>query len=103
MILTSARLNNESSEALAKGKKDSNHQIIYRDQVLERFTHSGWVFFQRPKECGGGFWLGRTYEDCFWLELEFSVSLYDGLGFLMEVTRGEQRSDEVDANYPLFD
>ncbi|AEJ55533.1 hypothetical protein UMNF18_915 [Escherichia coli UMNF18] len=47
--------------------------------------------------------MGRIYEDCFWLELEFPVSLYDGLGFLMEVTRGEQRSDEVDANYPLFD
>lgn len=80
LILTSARLNNESSEALAMGKKDSNHQIIYRGQVLERFTPGGWVFFQRPKECGGGFWLGRTYEDCFWLELEFPVSLYDGLG-----------------------
>lgn len=37
------------------GKKDSNHQIIYRGQVLERFTPGGWVFFQRPKECGGGF------------------------------------------------
>jgi len=47
--------------------------------------------------------LGRTYEDCFWLELEFPVSLYDGLEFLMEVTRVEQRSDEVDANYSLFD
>lgn len=85
------------------GKKDSNHQIIYRGQVLERFTPGGWVFFQRPKECGGGFWLGRTYEDCFWLELEFPVSLYDGLGFLMEVTRVELRSDEFDANYSLFD
>lgn len=85
------------------GKKDSNHQIIYRGQVLERLTLGDWVFFQRPKECGGGFWLGRIYEDCFWLELEFPVSLYDGLEFLMEVTRVEQRSDEVDANYSLFD
>lgn len=47
--------------------------------------------------------MGRTYEDCFWLELEFPVSLYDGLEFLMEVTRVEQRSDEVYANYSLFD
>ena len=46
--------------------------------------------------------MGRIYEDCFWLELEFPVSLYDGLGFLMEVTRVEQRSDEVDANYPCL-
>ncbi|EJA1485320.1 hypothetical protein NB931_003151 [Escherichia coli] len=37
------------------GKKDINHQIIYRGKVLERFTTGGWVFFQRPKECCGGF------------------------------------------------
>ncbi|HGN8998585.1 TPA: hypothetical protein ACK1ZT_004075 [Citrobacter freundii] len=85
------------------GKKDSNYQIIYRGQVLELYTHSGWVFFQRPKECGGGFWLGRIYEDCFWLELKFPVSLHDGLVFLMEITRVEQRSDEFNANYSLFD
>ncbi|KLV42483.1 hypothetical protein QRZ63_19215 [Citrobacter youngae] len=85
------------------GKKDINHQIIYRGKVLERFTTGGWGFFQRQKECCGGFWLGRIYEDCFWLELDFPVSLHDGLGFLIEVTRVEQRSDECDANYSPFD
>lgn len=38
-------------------------------------------FFSVPRSAAGGGWLGRTYEDCFWLELEFPVSLYDGLGF----------------------
>ena len=42
--MRSARLNNEQGEALVMGKKDSNHQIIYRGQVLERFTPGGWVF-----------------------------------------------------------
>jgi len=61
-------------------------------------------FFSVPRSAaGGGGWLGRTYEDCFWLELEFPVLLYDGLGFLMEVIMIEQRSDEFDANYSLFD
>ncbi|EEX0346840.1 hypothetical protein IU321_005014 [Escherichia coli] len=50
-----------------------------------------------------GFWLGRIYEDCFWLELDFPVSVHDGLGFLIEVTRVELRSDECDANYSPFD
>jgi len=51
------------------GKKDSNHQIIYRGQMLQRFTSDGCVFVQRQKECGGGFWLGRTFDDCSGLNL----------------------------------
>ncbi|EGO6614290.1 hypothetical protein IU323_004977 [Escherichia coli] len=47
--------------------------------------------------------MGRIYEDCFWLELDFPVSVHDGLGFLIEVTRVELRSDECDANYSPFD
>ncbi|MFW0767236.1 hypothetical protein ACN0IV_15515 [Trabulsiella odontotermitis] len=85
------------------GTKDIGYQVVYRGQVLEHYFPGCWVFFQRPKECGGGYWLGRTYEDCFWLELEYPVSLYDGLGFLMEITRVEQRSDDFDENYSLFD
>lgn len=46
------------------GKKDSNYQIIYRGQVLKRFTSGGCVFVQRQKECGRGFCLGRTFDDC---------------------------------------
>lgn len=84
------------------GGKDSNYQVVYRGELLPHYVPGGWVFFQRPKECGGG-GLGRTYEDCFWLELEFPVLLYDGLGFLMEVIMIEQRSDEFDANHSLFD
>lgn len=42
------------------GKKDSNYQIVYRGEGLKNFIPGGWVFFQRPKECGGGYWLGRT-------------------------------------------
>nr|WP_228530484.1 hypothetical protein [Citrobacter amalonaticus] len=71
--------------------------------MLEHYSPGGWVFFQRPKKCGGGYWLGRTYVDCFWLELEYQVSFYDSLGFLMAVTRVELRSDEFDTNYSLFD
>lgn len=85
------------------GIKDSNHQVVYRGQLLRHFVPGGWVFFQRPKEYGGGYWLGRTYNDCFWLELEFPVSLNEGLAFLVEINRVEQRSDEFDANYSLFD
>jgi hypothetical protein len=85
------------------GKKDSNYQIVYRGEGLKNFISGGWVFFQRPKECGGGYWLGRTYDDCFWLELEKPVSLSDGLGYLLVVNSVEKRSDEFDDNFSLFD
>lgn len=74
------------------GKKDSNHQIIYRGQVLERFTPGGWVFIQRQKECGGGFWLGRTYDDCFWLKLDKHVPLSNSLTCLLIDSGGDENS-----------
>lgn len=36
---------------------DANYQIVYRGDDLECFHSGGWVFFQRPKHAGGGFWL----------------------------------------------
>ncbi|WP_032696833.1 hypothetical protein [Raoultella planticola] len=84
------------------GKRDCKYQIVYRDEALEYFISGGW-FFSTPKRVRGGYWLGRTYQDCFWLELEFPVSLHDGVVFLMEVTRIEQQSDEFYMNYSLFD
>jgi len=65
------------------GKKDDNYQIVYRRERLEKYHPGGWVFFQGPKECGGGYWLGRTYDDLFWLELEFPISLHDGVVYLL--------------------
>jgi len=57
------------------GGKDSNYQVVYRGETLEHYKPGGWVFFQRLKEYGGGYWLGRTYEDCFWLELSWCGSM----------------------------
>ncbi len=84
------------------GGKDSNYQIVYRGQCLERFEPGGWVFFQRAKECGGGYWLGRTYNELFWLELEYPISLHEGLVYLIHLREVEARSNEFDDNFSLF-
>ena len=55
------------------GGKDSNFRVVYRGEKLEHFREGEWVFFQRPKECGG-YWFGRTYALCFWLEFEQPTS-----------------------------
>ncbi|RAH26339.1 hypothetical protein [Pantoea agglomerans] len=58
---------------------DVNYQVVYRGELLESYHEGGWVLFQRPKECGGGYWLGRTYDNYFMLEIERPVSLAEGI------------------------
>lgn len=61
---------------------DPDFQVVYRGEVLTDYAPGGLVFFQRPKENGGGFWLGRTYDGVFWLEISSPVSLSQGLLYL---------------------
>lgn len=83
------------------GGKDSNYQIVYRGEALPRFVPGGWVFFQRPKECGGGYWLGRTYGDCFWFEFEKPISLGCGLEYLITSRAVEERHMDFDDDFQL--
>lgn len=83
------------------GVKDSNFQVVYRGEVLQNFISGGWVFFQRPKECGGGYWLGRTYDDCFIFGCEHPVSLNYGLSFLLCMDEIEKRANDFDSDFQL--
>lgn len=84
------------------GVKDSKFQVVYRGEVLENFKPGGWVFFQRPKECGGGYWLGRTYDDVFMIEYERPVSLNEGMRYLLLVDKVEATSNEFVTKLSLF-
>ncbi|EAU0361833.1 hypothetical protein BZH78_19280 [Salmonella enterica] len=77
------------------GGKDSNYQIVYRGETLQCLKPGQYVFFQRLKEYGGGFWLGKTYEDGFEFVLEWPTSLSEGLLYLMSLER-------MEANYLEF-
>jgi len=44
-------------------------------------------FFQRPKECDGGYWLGKTYDFVLMLEIPYPVSLRQRLDF-MDASKG---------------
>jgi len=65
--------------------KDSNYQIVYRGETMTRLVSGGWVFFQRLKEYGDGYWMGKAFEDFFVLGIERPVSLNDGLRYQMVV------------------
>ena len=42
------------------------------------------MLFQRQKQYGGGYWLGKTLDDLFMLELEHPVSLHDGVVYIVQ-------------------
>lgn len=79
--------------------------MVYRRGYLK----TRWVFFQRAKKYGGGYWLGRTYKGAFIIEYDKPVLLYDGIGFLMMLTEMEKRNgfevairDALDEQLTLF-
>ncbi len=78
------------------------YQVVYRGQGLEYFVDGGWVFFQRLKEYGGGYWLGRTYNDAFIFGLERPTSLFEGIQFILVSRSVERNADQFDDNFELF-
>lgn len=83
------------------GGKDANYQIVYRNENLEFFHEGQWVFFQRSKESGGGYWLGRTYPFCFMLEFDRPTSLHEGLRYIMIADKVESQSHVFDDDFEL--
>ncbi|KVI95723.1 hypothetical protein AWS44_20980 [Enterobacter hormaechei subsp. xiangfangensis] len=73
------------------GGKDSNYQIVYRGETLNNFVPGGYVFFQRLKKYGGGYWLGKTHIDGFEFVIEKPVSLREGLAYLLILADVEAR------------
>ncbi|EAZ5991673.1 hypothetical protein RLQ00_001639 [Salmonella enterica] len=89
------------------GGRDLNYQIVYRGEELERFIEGGWVFFQRLKEYGGGYWLGRTYYYAFIFTIDKPLSLGEGINYIISQETADSRSKalfqgEDDKNLPLF-
>ncbi len=41
------------------------------------------VLIQRAREYGGGWWLGRAYDDVFMLEFERPSSMSDGISYIL--------------------
>jgi hypothetical protein len=47
-----------------------SYDVVWRGETITYIREGRWVFFQRLKEYGGGYWLGRTYHDAFIFGLE---------------------------------
>lgn len=83
------------------GGKDSNYTVVYRGEVLDHFIEGKWAFFQRSKESGGGYWFGRTFADCFWLEFDQPTSLSIGIKYLLTYEDVSARQQDFDDEFTL--
>lgn len=83
------------------GSKDLGFDVVYRGETITYIREGRWVFFQRLKEYGGGYWLGRTYHDAFIFGLERPTSLFDGIGFIMDTMSVERNADKFDDDFTL--
>lgn len=81
--------------------KDANYDVILRGETREYLTPGRWVFIQRAKEYGGGFWLGKAYDDCFWLEFDKPTSLADGIEYILTTERVYSVADTFDDDFHL--
>ena len=69
------------------GKRNDNYQIVYRGQQLQWYVPGGRVLFQREKQDGGGFWIGRTCDGVFWLEVDRPLFILDALAAIADLDR----------------
>jgi hypothetical protein len=83
------------------GGKDSNYKVVYRGETLEHIIEGEWVFFQRLRKYGGGYWLGRTYKDCYVFEFRFPVSLRQGLEHLLTLQSDKNTGYGFDDDFTL--
>jgi hypothetical protein len=69
------------------GGKDSSFEVVYRGGIYHHYLPGKWVFFQREKHYGGGFWIGQAYDDGYLFGIPWPVSLREGIKFLSTLDR----------------
>ncbi len=74
--------------------KDTSYQVVYRGETLKHFKPGQCVFFQRERQYGGGYQLGKTHVDGFEFLLEQPTSLREGMLFLLTLAKVEARHME---------
>lgn len=67
------------------GGKDLGFDVVYRGETRNRIDPGKYVFFQRLKEHGGGYWLGQAYDDWFGFVIERPVSIREGMELLQTI------------------
>ncbi|MFV8985360.1 hypothetical protein [Serratia fonticola] len=81
------------------GSKDGGgYDIVYRGETRDYIPPGRLMFFQRLKEHGGGYWLGRAYDNAFIFEIERPVSLGEGIDHIIDMKRTVKHVDGYDVD-----
>lgn len=86
---------------VSMGGKDSNFDVVYRGDVFHYQIPGRWVFFQREKVYGGGYWLGQAYDDFYLFGIERPVSLREGIDYILACAYANDLGDLFDADFEL--
>lgn len=84
------------------GRKELGFDVVYRGQTREYIIPGTYVFFQRQKEHGGGYWLGQVNNDCFVFTIDVPISLRIGMEYLMSIKRNEPQLGIFDDSLDTF-
>ena len=84
------------------GAKDLGFDVVYRGQTLEYFDEGRYVFFQREKCYGGGYWFGKVMDGFYKFALEQPVSLRQGIEYLFAIRLAERGGDVFDDSLDDF-
>lgn len=84
------------------GKKELGFDVVYRGNTREWVTPGAYVFFQRLKEHGGGYWLGQIYDDWFGFLIDEPISLRQGMDYLMTMRDQEKDIMKFDDSMDTF-
>ncbi|WPU24977.1 hypothetical protein RI049_09650 [Cedecea neteri] len=66
-------------------EKSTSYFIVYCGEHHPSFAPGSPVFIQRTKEQGGGYWLGRVYNDFYEFCFNEPIPLRRGIDFLFQV------------------
>ena len=83
------------------GGRDLGYTVVHRGEFIESVVEGAWLIIQRAKEYGGGFWLGRAYNDCFWLEFERPMPIFDCVQYVVTYDAMERRGQAFEEEFKL--
>lgn len=84
------------------GTKELGFDVVYRGDTRRWIAPGTYVFFQRIKEHGGGYWLGQIYDDWFGFLIDEPISLRQGMDYLMTVRSQEKDIMKFDDSMDTF-
>ncbi|MES4614165.1 hypothetical protein V2154_16485 [Ewingella sp. CoE-038-23] len=84
------------------GSKVDHYIVVYRGQYEPYIAPGQYVFFQREKRYGGGFWFGVVMDGFYQFALEHPVSLGQGIEYWFSIRRAMEGGDVFDDSLDDF-